>query len=100
MVVIRMSWHVDSPHMDEALKAMRASKPPKGSVLRGGRLYRARTGHHNTLAVEWEFDSLADWETFSAQLFASPENAPFFRRWAELAPLGSTTEVWNLVESF
>jgi hypothetical protein len=98
MVVIRYTWHVSTPQYAEARKAWTEVRPPK-SALRRARTYEARTGLARTLALEWEFDSLKDWEEFLPQFGALPENADPFRRWNELVPGGATIEVWDLLES-
>ena len=73
--------------------------PPESSALRACRCYQSRTGLTNTLALEWEFESLAEWEGFLPQFSALPENADKFRKWNELVPAGATVEVWDLLES-
>ena len=74
-------------------------KAPKSSALRGSRDYEAKTGPGNTLALEWEFDSLADWEAFLSQFGAVRENVEKFRRWDELVLGGATVEIWDLLDS-
>jgi len=92
MVVIRHTWHIEAPRFEEARKVFMEVKLPESKALRGVRGYRSRTGLANTLALEWEFESLAEWEEFSAQFGALPENAALFRKWAELVPGGATKE--------
>lgn len=99
MVVIRMTWHIEA-HFEEVRKLFTEIRPPESSPLCGGRAYQSRTGLTNTLALEWEFESLAKWEEFLPQFRALPENADKFRRWNELVRGGSTVEVWDLLESF
>ena len=98
MVVIRYTWHIEA-HFEEVRKLFTEIRPPKASSLRAYRGYEARTGLTNTLALEYEFESLAKWEEFLPQLFALPENADKFRRWNELVRGGATVEVWDLLES-
>jgi len=98
MVVIRMTWHIGA-HFEEVRKLWIEIKPPESSPLRAYRGYEARTGLTNTLALEYEFESLAAWEEFLPQLFALPANADKLRRWAELVPGGATVEIWDLLGS-
>ena len=98
MVVIRMTWHIGA-HFEEARKLFTEIKPPESSALRGGRAYQSRTGLENTLALEWEFESLAKWAEFLPQFAALPQNADKFRKWNELVPVGATIEIWDLLES-
>lgn len=99
MIVIRYTWHIDASHMEEVRKLFLAIQPPPASALRQGRGYQSRTGVENTLALEWEFESLAEWEAFLPQFSAYPPNADKFRRWGELVPGSATIEVWDLIES-
>jgi hypothetical protein len=98
MVVIRYTWHIEA-HFEEVRKLFTEIRPPKASPLRGARAYQSRTGLTNTLALEWEFESLAKWEEFLPQFVALPENADKFRQWNELVRGDSTVEVWDLLES-
>ena len=98
MVVIRYTWHIEA-HFEEARKVWMEVRTPESSALRGFRGYQARTGLTNTLALEWEFESLADWEAFLPQFAALPANAEKLRRWDELVPGGATVEIWDLLES-
>jgi hypothetical protein len=97
MVVIRYTWHVPGPNFQEVRKLFTEIGPPESSALRAGRGYQSRTGLTNTLALEWEFESLAKWEAFLPQFFALPENADKFRRWNELVSGSATVEVWDLL---
>jgi hypothetical protein len=99
MIVVRYTWHIEA-NFEEARKVWMEVKPPESSALHGGRAYQSRTGQEHTLALEWEFDSLAKWEEFLPQFAALPENADKFRRWNELVPGGATVEVWDLLGSF
>ena len=100
MIVVRYTWqNIPASHFEEARKLWMEIGPPESSVLRGVRDYLSKTGPGNTLALEWEFDSLADWEAFLSQFAAVPEYADKFRRWDELVPNAATIEIWDLLES-
>jgi hypothetical protein len=97
MVVIRREWRYLASRFSQARQVVMDGKMPESSVLRGWRVYASRTGAGNTIALEWEFESLANWEEFSAQFFAMPENAEVFRKWLEIEPSSETTEVWEVI---
>ena len=97
MVVIRYTWHIDASHFEEVRKLFMEIGPPESSALRGVRSYQSRTGLENTLALEWEFESLAKWEEFLPQFYALPKNADKLRKWNELVPGSATTEIWDLL---
>jgi hypothetical protein len=48
------------------------------------------------LAVEWEFESLQEYEKAWTDFIASPETAKFMERWNELTESGGTNELWKL----
>jgi len=98
MIVVRYTWHIGA-HFQEVRKVWGEIKLPESSPLRAYRGYLARTGYNKTIALEYEFESLADWEAFLPQLFALPANAEAFRRWDELVPNGATVEIWDLLGS-
>jgi hypothetical protein len=98
MVVIRYTWHIWA-HFEEARKLFTEIRPPEPSALRAYRAYQSRTGLEHTLALEWEFESLAKWEEFLPQFAALPQNADKFRKWDELVPSAATVEIWDLLGS-
>jgi hypothetical protein len=97
MVVVRYTWHYQSSRFGKAQQLVQEANVPEASALRGWRAYRSRTGTTNTVALEWEFESLADWEAFAAQFFALPANADYFRKWMEVEPSSGTCEVWDVI---
>ena len=97
MVVIRYTWHYQPSRFAKARQLVMGATLPESNALRAWRAYASRTGANNTVALEWEFDSLAKWEEFSAQFFALPENAEYFRKWLEVEPSSGTCEVWDVI---
>jgi hypothetical protein len=95
MIVIRFTWHYQEANFEKARKMFSEVKMPEPSLLRGARGYESVTGTANTLALEWEFDSLSDWEKFSEQFFALPGNVELFRDHPEAHI--QTTEVWSKI---
>ena len=96
MFVIRYTWHFRYTSFVKARKLFPLIQPPETTLLRGVRAYESLTGAANTLALEWEFDSLQDWEKFSALFFADPKNAEPLREYPDAET--STLEIWKLME--
>jgi hypothetical protein len=55
-------------------------------------------GTYDTVALEAEFESLAELEQWQSEFLAAPENAGFIENLDELTERGGTAEVWTLVE--
>ena len=63
---------------------------PKSRVLTSG----FGTGY--VLAVEYEFESLAESDEFWTEWFARPESPAFMAKWHELFVHGGANESWNV----
>jgi hypothetical protein len=82
--------------MDDAVelfKAIRATVENPDAM----RIYRDRLGPNNTIALEYEFESLAEYEEKSAE-WNSRYLVEFVPRIVELAVAGGNREIWDLVE--
>ncbi len=53
-------------------------------------------GPFDTIEVEFEFATLADYERFWANLFEQPEFLETLGRWSELLESGGTNELWRV----
>jgi hypothetical protein len=93
MIVIRYTWCYQKTSFQKARKMFTEVKVPQTNLLRGTRAYESVTGTGYMLALEWEFESLSDWEKFSAQFFGLPENVELLRNYPEANV--QTTEVWR-----
>ncbi len=82
--------------MNKAREASLKISPPQASKLRGYRFYECSVGPGDTMALEWDFDCLADYEEFLTLFFAAPENAEGLSQWPD--SVSSTTEIWELKE--
>jgi hypothetical protein len=94
MFVVRYTWQFQDATFAKARKLFTGVQPPETNLLRGARDYEAVTGVNNTLALEWEFDNLQDWEKFSAMFFADPKIAKQLSEWPDAEI--STTEIWKI----
>jgi hypothetical protein len=97
MIVVRFTWHYQGTRFATAQRLVTEPSMPESTALRGWRVYRSRTGLQDTIALEWEFENLADWEGFSAEFFALPANVEFFRKWREVEPDSSICDVWEVI---
>jgi hypothetical protein len=93
MIVIRITWHYSHMNFNKARKLFTEVKIPQTNLLRGARGYEAVTGTGYTMALEWEFDRLSDYETFREQFNKLPENIEIFRDYPESNV--QTTEIWK-----
>ena len=64
------------------------------------RVYTSRIGApFGTLAVEMEFESMADLEKADAEFNASPEGTAFYEKWHQVTePDTGHAEIWRLEE--
>jgi hypothetical protein len=96
MIVQRGTFRIKPGRMDEAAALVLAEgekHPP-----RAFRVYTPHTGPVGILAMEWEFENLAEYERYWAEWDAKPETAAFSEKWNELREAGGTLEIWNLAE--
>jgi len=96
MIVERYSWKVKPFCMDKIVELVKAEvatwdKPPKW------RVYTSNIGRENTIAMEFEFENLAEMEKYWAAWVAKPETAEYDKKWNELVETGIGNEIWNLV---
>ncbi len=62
------------------------------------RIATSEFGQLDSLAVEFDFATLADYERFWTELFESPDFAETLGRWAELIEIGGSNELWRAAE--
>jgi hypothetical protein len=60
------------------------------------RIYTDKVAPFDSLAWEWECESLAEYDRLLTQFFALPELAPLMGEWSEATEAGGTHEIWNL----
>ena len=96
MIVHRMTLYIKPGRGNEASElALRENK--RRGWHRAVRFYASKIGRFETLAMESEFESLAEYEQFWNAYWATPEAAAFAKKWHELEETGSTDELWELV---
>ena len=98
MIVNRRTRVVKPGRMDDARALIQEAVRAKPSgVTRSVRCYVIEFGAWNLLALEAEFETLAECERLFAEWLASlsPE---FWKKWNELRDQGGSNELWTLVE--
>lgn len=95
MIVERSTCTVKHrPGAMEELAALVKSECEKEGL--SSRVYTPQKAPHDTLVIEWEFESLAESEKYWAEWWAKPETAAFVEKWYALTESGGSTEIWNL----
>jgi len=94
MIVNRRTFVAARGQLDAALAALRAEL---GSAPHAARLYAPSIGAFDTIAVELEFESLAEYEQFIGPYFARLAETRFFERWNQITAIGGENTIWELV---
>ena len=95
MLVQRWEHKVKPGHVQEAVALTKeALALPNAPQYK--RVYTSRIGESNRLAVEWEWESLADYEKAWPAFFATPGWAAFAKKWDAIRD-ESKEEFWTAV---
>jgi hypothetical protein len=97
MLVNRRTFIVKNGCWEEAV-AMGVAEVQRIGLPRASRLYVSEIGPFSSLVGEFEFESLAEYEAFWAEYFASPEGVAFNEKWGTVTESGGTNEIWRLVD--
>ena len=95
MIVNRRTFITKRGHLKEAVALNRSEMERTNSTAR---VYVSETGLFDTIAMEFEFENLGEYEKTWVEYFASPEAASFLEKWAEVTEPGGTNEIWRLVK--
>ena len=95
MLVQRSTFKAKQGRWEE-LVALAKTGGDVASPPHAWRLYSSNIGPHSVVALEFEFESLGEYETYWAEWGASPERPAFIEKWNELTETGGTTEIWDL----
>ena len=97
MIAVRWLQTMKRGRLEEATAAVNAMLEAfEGFAQRPKRVYSSRVGTGNTVAVEIEFESLAEYERVVAEFFASPEAETFFETWNKASRGPGSNSIWNL----
>ena len=94
MFVQRMTITVKPGHMEKILGLLKENREKTGV---DSRLYQIDIGTYNQIAIELEFETMADYEKGWAEWNARPDTPAFMEKWLEWTK-GGTNEIWQLVK--
>ena len=97
-MIVRRSTHIPKP--GKRKEAIALAKETLANLPLTGRVYASRIGpDFGTIAVEIEYESLADYAKMNAEFDASPEGVAFYEKWGEVTePFTGHAEMWHLEE--
>jgi hypothetical protein len=101
MIVNRRTFNVKQGRMEEATKLVVdeiAAEKARGGYSGTTRVYTSSIGSFNQLCVEWEYESLAEYERMWAEWAARPTSPAFMEKWVNATSREGTNEIWDLVE--
>lgn len=101
MIVNRRTFNVKVGCMEEAVALVLgeiAADSERGGYTGRIRVYTSSIGTFDQMAVEWEYQDLAEYEEMWAEWAALPTTAAFMQKWIELVKEGGTNEIWDLAE--
>ena len=98
MIVDRRTYNIEYGRHQEALELLKAEFAAirEGGYAHPYRIYVSRIGQFSQVAVEWEFENLAEQETFWAGW--RPRGPVFLKDWFGLQRGEIRIEAWDLVE--
>ena len=98
MIVNRRTWLIKPGRMRDAralIQEVVRAKP--AGMTRTVRCYVSEFGAWNLLALEAEFETVAECERLVAEWLA-PLSPEFWKKWNELRDPGGGNEMWTLIE--
>jgi hypothetical protein len=98
MIVNRRTFIVKPGQMDQLLALVNAAKEQFPGLAQAWRTYAPEIGPFDVVAIEWEYESLEEYERDWAEWGATPESAAFMEKWYQLTESGGSNEIWRLVE--
>jgi hypothetical protein len=101
MIVNRRTFNVKPGHEQETVALVLeeiAADRERGDYTGPTRVYTSNLGTFNQVAVEWEYEDLAEYQKAWAEWWARPMTAAFMQEWLELTNGGGTNEIWTLAE--
>jgi hypothetical protein len=98
MIVERRTFVVKRGHMDQFLALVKEFREQYSSRAHAFRMYTPEIGSSDVVALEWEYESLEEYERDWTEWVATPESAAIQERVYDLTETGGTIEIWRLVE--
>jgi hypothetical protein len=94
MLVVRQTFNVKLGHKHEVVAALKESTEQFSSYKHAFRIYTPKTGCLDVVAVEWEYESLEEYNKLWAEWRTLPEAAAFLKQMYGLGKVGNTREFW------
>jgi len=91
MIVDRWTYNMKQGKWPELIALFKAERERYGSMF--DRIYVCRVGNRGRLAVESEFEDMADMEKKMAEFSPSPD---FMKQFVALTESGTTREIWSV----
>jgi hypothetical protein len=98
MIVQRVTFKVKLGCMDKLVELFKAQVATWDKPI-NWRAYTIRFGESDRVAIEFEYENLAEFDKVETAMWAKPEAAKFYKKTLELIETGGTIEIWNLVEA-
>jgi len=101
MIVNRRTFNVKQGRGEELVALVLgeiAAETERGGYTGATRVYTSSIGTFDQVAVEWEYEDLAEYEKGWAEWAAKPTTAAFMQKFLELTKEGGTNEIWTLAE--
>ena len=95
MIVQRLTFRAKSGQRAAAAELARAERERVGGTHR---IYLSYLGRYDTIAMDFDFEDLAEMEAFWSEWFDTPESAAFLKEWNGLLEADRTNEIWTLIE--
>ena len=95
MIVHRQTNIVKIGRMEEVIALVKAERERQNGTWR---IYVSDIGPRDTIAFEFEFENLQDYEKGWSEWLATPEAGAFMDKWDDLVEPGGADEIWNMVE--
>lgn len=101
MFVDRRVFRVKAGKLEEVLSALKAEQQrirPAFGYTHAIRNYVNLVAAFDTLIIESEWESFAEWEKFWTEWPTTPEATLFFEQWETLIETGGSHELWQLID--
>ena len=95
MITVRWTETMKEGREAEAVKVLKEAMEPQKYPIR---ICTCRTEPSNTIAMEIDYESLAEYEKAVAEWQTTEQAAVFGKKWPELVCGNEAHEVWNLAE--
>ena len=92
-IVNRQTVLVKVGHMQKTIQLLLALRESGNTSFE---IETAIYGPNDTLALDFNFESIAAHDQAWADFFSAPEAGPFYEKWFELVEVGVTNEIWEV----